>query len=263
MEKTLVTIARFTDNFEAELAKELLKDQGIQAFLKNVIVHSMLPGIFPGKFDVELQVSSQDSDRAKELLSQRQSGSQIKNLLISSGAILEGHFQLTSGKHSGQYVEKIRLLQDPIATEMVCGMLAEALEPFESDTVVGPAYGGIVLAFEVARILEKSFLFTQRKNGVMTIRSGFDLENLKKAVIIEDILTTGNSVREVIFCLEERQIQVQAVAGIVDRSSGKAKFGVPFVSLLQMDIPVWEPEDCPLCASGQPVVKPGASDKKL
>ena len=263
MEITLVTIARFTDSFEAELAKELLIDQGINAFLKNVIVHSMLPGIFPGKFDVELQVASQDSERAKELVTQRQGGSRVKNLLISSGAILEGHFQLTSGKHSGQYVEKIRLLQDPIATEMVCGMLAEALEPFEFDTVVGPAYGGIVLAFEVARMLEKTFIFTQRKDGIMTIRSGFDLESVKKAVVIEDILTTGNSVREVISCLQDRQIEVQAVAGIVDRSSGAADFGVPFVSLLQMEIPVWLPEECPLCTAGQPLVKPGASDKKI
>jgi len=263
MDKTLVTIARFTDNFEAELAKELLIDQGIQAFLKNAIVHSMLPGIFPGKFDVELQVSEEDAQRAKEILVQHQQSPEIQNLLVSSGAILEGHFQLTSGKHSGKYVEKIRLLQDPIATEAVCGMLAEALEAFEFYTVVGPAYGGIVLAFEVARMLNKTFIFTQRKDGIMTIRSGFDLENVEKAVVIEDVLTTGNSVREVITCLEDRHIEVQAVTGIVDRSGGKAEFGVPFVSLLQMDIPVWEPEECPLCQAGQALTKPGASDKKI
>lgn len=263
MDPVLVTIARFTDNFEADLAKELLSDHGIQAFLKNEIVYSMLPGILPGKFDIELQVASADEQRAREILAEQRSTPQIRNILTSAGAILEGHFLLTSGKHSGTYIEKIRLLQDPAATALVCEMLAESLEDLEFDTVAGPAYGGMVLAFELARLLGKNYVFSQRQDGQMTIRSGFDLSLVKKAVVIEDIVTTGGSVREVINCLSLRGIKVQAVASLVDRSGGTPDFGCPFLSLLKLDFPVWNPEECPLCADGAPLIRPGASDKIL
>ncbi len=263
MDPVLVTIAKFRDNFEADLAREFLADKGIQAFLQNELVYSMLPGILPGKFDIELQVASSDEAHARELLAQQQNTPEIRNILIANGAILEGHFLLTSGKHSGTYVEKIRLLQDPAAAAKVCRLLAELLEPFDFDTVVGPAYGGIVLAFEVARLLGRNFIFSQRKDERMTIRSGFDLSGVKKAVVVEDIITTGGSVREVIACLSERGIEVQSVAGIVDRSGGEADFGCPFLSLLKMDIPAWNAESCPLCASQVPLTRPGASDKLL
>ncbi len=263
MDPVLVTIARFRDNFEADLAREFLADKGIQAFLQNELVYSMLPGILPGKFDIELQVASGDETRARELLAEQQNTPEVRNILIANGAILEGHFLLTSGKHSGTYVEKIRLLQDPAATLKICELLAELLEPYEFDTVAGPAYGGIVLAFEVARLLGKNFVFSQRKDGQMTIRGGFDLSGVKQVVVIEDIITTGGSVREVIDCLSQRGIKVQAVAGIVDRSGGAADFGCPFVSLLKMDVPVFNADACPLCAAQTPLTRPGASDKLL
>lgn len=125
MEQVLVTIAKFTDNFEAGLAKELLTDHGVQAYLQNELVYSMLPGILPGKFDIELQVASDDEERARAILAEQQNTPEIRNILIANGAIMEGHFLLTSGKHSEIYVEKIRLLQDPVATLRVCEMLAE------------------------------------------------------------------------------------------------------------------------------------------
>ncbi|MBW6514402.1 MAG: orotate phosphoribosyltransferase [Candidatus Syntrophosphaera sp.] len=212
---------------------------------------------------MELQVSSADEERARQILEKQQNRPEIKNILIGEGSILEGHFLLTSGRHSGTYVEKIRLLQNPQATERVCEMLAELLEPFEFDTVAGPAYGGIVLAFEVAKLLGKSFIFTQRKNEEMTIRSGFDLSEVKNVVVIEDIVTTGGSVKEVISCLKSRGIAIQAVAAIVDRSGGQADFGCPFLSLLQLDIPTWDAASCPLCLEGIALTKPGASDKKI
>ncbi len=263
MDPQLVTIARFNDNFEADLAKEFLLDKGIQAFLTNEIVHSMAPGILPSKFRIELQVASTDETRARQILTEQQNTPEVKNLLVTNGAILEGHFLLTSGKHSATYIEKIRLLQDPAVATLVCQMLAELVEPHEFDTVAGPAYGGIVLAFEVARLLGKNFVFSQRKDGRMTIRGGFDLSQVKQAVVIEDIITTGGSVREVIACLQQSGIQVQAVAAIVDRSGGSADFGCPFQSLLQLDIPAWDAGSCPLCEARAPLTRPGASDKLL
>jgi orotate phosphoribosyltransferase len=258
----LVTIEKFDDNFEADLAKALLEENGVQAFLTNELVFSMVPGILPDKFYIELQVGPADEARAREILETQRSNSEIRNILLGEEAILEGHFLLTSGKHSNTYVEKIKLFQNPLAAEKVCELLAELLEPYDFDTVAGPAYGGIVLAFEVAKLLEKNFIFTQRKDGQMTIRSGFDLSRVEKAVVVEDIITTGGSVQEVISCLRAENIAIQAVAAIVDRSKGELDFGCPFQSLLEMEIPVWEPESCPLCQEGVPLTKPGSSDKK-
>lgn len=262
MDPKLVTIAKFDDNFEADLAQALLVDNGIQAFLANELAYSLIPGIMPDRFYIELQVSSEDEERARLILAERGNDSEIRNLLLANEAVLEGHFLLTSGKHSQTYVEKIRLLQNPLAASRICEMLAELLEPYSFDTVVGPAYGGIVLAFEVARLLEKSFVFTQRRLDRMDVRSGFDLSDVKQAVVVEDIVTTGGSVHEVIACLSERGVEVAAVAAIVDRSGGRADFGLPFHSLLQMDIPAWEGDDCPLCAEGAPLTVPGSSDKR-
>lgn len=263
MSQELVTLQKYHNNFEADLAKALLEDNGIQAFLTNELTYSMAPGILPNQFYIELQVASEDEDRAMAILHQQVDNTGIRNILVQEEAILEGHFVLTSGRHSNAYVEKIKLLQNPQAAEQVCEMLADELESYEFDTVVGPAYGGIVLAFEVARLLDLKFIFTQRKDEQMTIRSGFDLSQVKKTVIIEDIVTTGGSVKEVIRCLQDRGIEVLAVAAIVDRSGGKVDFGVPFLSLLQMDIPTWEADACPLCQEGIPVTKPGSSDKKV
>lgn len=258
----LITIEKFDDNFEADLAKALLEENGINAFLTNELVFSMVPGILPDKFYIELQVSDSDEARAREILETQRSNSEIRNILLGEEAILEGHFSLTSGKHSDTYVEKIRLLQNPLAAERVCELLAEQFEPYDFDTVAGPAYGGIVLAFEVARMLGKNFIFTQRKEEQMNIRGGFDLSGVHRAVVVEDIITTGGSVREVISCLKDKGVDIQAVAAIVDRSGGGIDFGCPFHPLLEMEIPTWEPNSCPLCAEGVPLTKPGSSDKK-
>lgn len=262
MDQVLVTIAQFDDNFEADLARAFLEDNGINAWLKNALTFSMVPGIAPDKFYIELQVSSDDEEQARDILATQRSSSEIKEILISESAILEGHFQLTSGKHSNMYIEKIRLLQNPVATERICQMLAELLENYDFDTVVGPAFGGIVLAFEVAKIIGSNFIFTQRKEDQMIIRKGFDLAQVKKAVIVEDILTTGGSVKEVIACLRSQQIEVVAVAAIVDRGGGRVDFGCPFLKLLELDIPAWEAGACELCQEGVPLSVPGSSDKK-
>ena len=185
----------------------------------------------------------------------------VKRILQDSQALLKGHFLLTSGKHSEYYVEKIKIINDPSYVEKLCSIMAERLKGIDCDLVVGPAYGGIILAYEVAKILGKKFVFTQRKDEKMTIRSGFELHPDAKAIIIEDIVTTGGSVNEVIRVLENNNIVIKAIACIVDRSNSNVKFGYDFISLMAMNIEVFEAAECPLCKKGIPLIKPGASDK--
>ncbi|MGB4309621.1 MAG: orotate phosphoribosyltransferase [Candidatus Cloacimonadaceae bacterium] len=256
-----ITIAKFENIFEADLARSLLIDNGFDVNLLNERVVSLAPGIASSRLCLELQVPESQEDAAKAILFDSANSSDTETLLKNEGAILEGHFKLTSGRHSNLYIEKIRLLQNPLLAKTLCSRLADLITDLDIDCVVGPAYGGIALAFEVASILDKSFVFSQRKDGEMTIRSGFDLSGIKKAVVIEDIVTTGGSVKEVIQCLRDREIEVSMVGALVDRSGGTVDFGVPFVSLLQLDIPTFDPEDCPLCKSGIPITKPGSSDK--
>lgn len=256
-----ITIAKFENIFEADLARSLLIDNGFDVNLLNERVVSLAPGIASSRLCLELQVPESQEDAAKAILFDSANSSDTETLLKNEGAILEGHFKLTSGRHSNLYIEKIRLLQNPLLAKTLCSRLADLITDLDIDCVVGPAYGGIALAFEVASLLDKSFVFSQRKDGQMTIRSGFDLSGIKKAVVIEDIVTTGGSVKEVIQCLKDREIEVSMVGALVDRSGGTVDFGVPFVSLLQLDIPTFDPEDCPLCKSGIPITKPGSSDK--
>jgi len=185
----------------------------------------------------------------------------VKKILQESHALLHGHFALTSGKHSEYYIEKIRLIHNPIYVEQLCSLLADKLHEYDNEIIVGPAYGGIVLAYEIAKKLGKKFIFTQRKEEQMIIRSGFTLTKKTRAIIIEDIVTTGGSVKEVISALEENNISVQAIGCIVDRSGGCVNFGYDFIPLLTMDIKTYNVTECPLCLLELPLTKPGASDK--
>ena len=186
----------------------------------------------------------------------------IEKILEDSKALLKGHFLLTSGRHSEFYVEKIKIINNPKYVELLCEKLAENLARIDCDVIVGPAFGGIVLAYEVAKKLGKKFVFTQRKDEKMSIRSGFDISPGDRAIIIEDIITTGGSVKEVIDVLIENQIEIKAVGAIVDRSGGSINFGYELIALLTMKIETWDALDCPFCKENIPLVKPGASDKK-
>ncbi len=186
----------------------------------------------------------------------------IQQILEETNALLKGHFKLTSGKHSEYYIEKIKIIHYPDKVQQLCSELVKQLKDIEIDVVVGPAYGGIALAFEVARQLGKKFVFSQRKDEKMSIRSGFQIKPGDKAIIVEDIITTGGSVKEVLELLKEYEIEVQAVTCIVDRSGAKADFGVPLISLMSINFETWEEQDCPLCQKGIDLIKPGASDKK-
>ncbi|MCK9584861.1 MAG: orotate phosphoribosyltransferase [Candidatus Cloacimonetes bacterium] len=261
MEDNLITISSYTDIFEAEMAKGFLEDSGFEVFLQNERILSLYPSMAGDMYMIELQVFADAEQEAKTLLEDLDDSYLCTNILRQENALLEGHFQLTSGNHSNQYIEKIRVLQNPAATHVLCNRLAKRLQDYDFDTVIGPAYGAIVLAFDLARILEKSFVFTQRKDGQMVFRNGFDLSQVKKAVIIEDIVSTGGSVQEVIKCALDRGIEVVAIGLMVDRSGGKLDFGLPVESLLTLDIPFWAPEDCELCKDGIKLSKPGSSDK--
>jgi len=180
-------------------------------------------------------------------------------------ALLQGHFKLTSGKHSEWYFEKIRLIEKPAALEKIVDLLAAKIkrEVPEFDTIVSPAYGAIAIGFLAALKLGKRFAFTQRAEEKMTIRSGFSGLVGSRAVIVEDILTTGGSIQEVVACLREREVPVAGIYVLVDRSGGGVPIeGKPVGSLLALKVEAFEPEVCPFCAKGIPVTKPGASDKK-
>ncbi len=258
----LVTIASYGNLFEAELAKSLLEDYGFTAELLNERIMSIYPSIAGDMYMIQLQVPEDREQEARKLLTDLEDTDYVSRILASEHALLEGHFSLTSGKHSNRYIEKIKVLQNPHATHDLCKRLAARLEDYDFDCVVGPAYGGIVLAFETAYLMGKGFIFTQRKDDRMTIRSGFDLSGVKKVAIIEDILTTGGSVNEVIQCLGEAGIEVAVIGVLVDRSGGSIQFSAPLESLLSLEIPAWEAADCPLCKEGITLVKPGSSDKK-
>ena len=183
---------------------------------------------------------------------------EVEDLLIETSAIMEGHFLLTSGLHSPRYVEKFNVLQKPVYTEKLCRAMAEKFKDANIETVVGPVTGGILLAHETGKALGTRAIFTERENGKMTFRRGFTLHEGERVLIVEDIVTTGGSIREVIDVVKEHGGIPVAVSMLVDRSGGKATFGdVPSTALLHMDVQTYKPEECPLCKAGIPMTKRG------
>ena len=187
---------------------------------------------------------------------------EVKELLIETNAIMNGHFLLTSGLHSPHYVEKVNVLQHPKYTQRLCEAMAEKFKDAEIETVVGPVTGGVLLAHETGKALGTRAIFTERENGKMTFRRGFSLHPGERVLIVEDIVTTGGSIREVIDVVKEHGGVPVAVSMLVDRSGGKANFGdVPSTALLHMDVETYSPEECPLCKQGIPMTKRGRTGK--
>ena len=187
---------------------------------------------------------------------------EVEDLLIETSAIMEGHFLLTSGLHSPRYVEKFNVLQKPVYTEQLCRAMAEKFKDANIETVVGPVTGGILLAHETGKALGTRAIFTERENGKMTFRRGFTLHEGERVLIVEDIVTTGGSIREVIDVVKEHGGIPVAVSMLVDRSGGKATFGdVPSTALLHMDVQTYQPDECPLCKQGIPMTKRGRTGK--
>jgi len=185
-------------------------------------------------------------------------------LFQSTGAYLKGHFRLTSGLHSPEYLQCARVLQYPFYAEQFGTALAKQLKALTPETTIGlvvsPAIGGLIIGHEVARALDTPFLFTERGPETrMVLRRGFSIEAGTAVVVVEDVVTTGGSTREVIELLRESGAWPVAAGAIIDRSNGTARMsGVPFAALATLEVLTYEPEQCPLCAAGNPVVKPGS-----
>ncbi len=184
---------------------------------------------------------------------------EISKIFIQSGALLKGHFVLTSGRHSDQYMQCAQVLQYPGYTDQLTRVIAEGFAEDKIDVVVAPAMGGIIVGYEVARHLGTKSIFCEREAGKMSMRRGFVIEPGQRVLVVEDVVTTGGSVKEVIELVRSMQGTVVGVGILVDRSGGKTDFGVKTVSVLSMEIESFPAEDCPLCkAGGAPAVKPGS-----
>ena len=180
------------------------------------------------------------------------------DLFKKSGAFLEGHFLLSSGLHSPQYVEKFRVLEYPDYTEALCKDIAEHFKNDGIELVIGPMTGGIVLAHEVAKALKVKSMFTERVDNVMSLRRGFSFKEGTKILLVEDIVTTGGSIFEVIKVIRELGGDIRGVGYLVDRSGGKVDFGVKQYPLVKLDIVTYQPDDCLLCKNGIELIKPGS-----
>ncbi len=188
---------------------------------------------------------------------------QILDVFKKTEGILHGHFLLTSGRHSDTYMQCAKLFVHPEESAYLCGALSEQLKEFKADAVVSPAVGGIIMGYEVARQLGVKNFFAEREGGGMTLRRGFALEKGMRVIVVEDVVTTGGSVKEVIELCRAAGAEVTAVASVVDRSGGKVDFGVPYRALLSMEVKSYEADECPLCREGKiPVVKPGSRGLK-
>ncbi|MFZ5633133.1 MAG: orotate phosphoribosyltransferase [Bacillota bacterium] len=182
----------------------------------------------------------------------------ILKIFKETGAMLTGHFLLTSGRHSDRYFQCALVLQHPVHCEALCRELAARFAGEKVETVVGPAMGGIVISYEVARRLKARSLFAERQEGKMILRRGFAISPGERVLVVEDVTTTGGSVREVIDLVGEAGGQVVGAAVLVDRSGGEARLGVRTESLLQIPAVSYSPDQCPLCRRGMPFVKPGS-----
>lgn len=187
---------------------------------------------------------------------------EIKNLFLETQAIMEGHFLLTSGLHSQFYVEKFNVLQHPKYTELLCKELATKFADQNIETVVGPMTGGIILAHETGKALGTRAIFTERENGHMTFKRGFSLKKRERVLIVEDIVTTGGSVKEVVDVVRKAGGIPVGIGFLVDRSGGKVDFdGVPYKALLHLNVETFAPDNCPLCQKGLEMTKRGRTGK--
>ena len=175
-----------------------------------------------------------------------------------SGALLEGHFILSSGLHSPKYLQCALALQNPKDAWTFGQAIAGHFAGEQIETVASPAIGGLVIGFASAAALNARFIWTERQKGVMTLRRGFSVKPGERIAVVEDVITTGGSTRECIAALELHGAKIVAVASIIDRSNGAADVGVPRISLVNLDVPSYEPDMCPLCANGTKAIKPGS-----
>jgi len=182
---------------------------------------------------------------------------EILKIFQETGALLSGHFKLSSGLHSAQYMQCALVLQHPEYAEMLCGELAAKFKDDKITVVVGPALGGVVVSYEVGRALGARSIFTEREEGKMTLRRGFGIDKEDRVLIAEDVITTGGSTKEVIEVVKQSGACIVGIGALIDRSA-EVQFNEKFASLLKIDIQSYKPEECQLCKNGAALVKPGS-----
>lgn len=183
---------------------------------------------------------------------------EIMAILEQTGAYIEGHFLLTSGRHSDRYFEKFRVLEHPQYAEGLCRELARRFQDVPIDVVIGPAIGGIILAYEVARQLGARAIFAEREDGKMRLRRGFAIKPSENVLVVEDVVTTGGSIREVLELVEKTGGYIQGVGILMDRSGGAIDLGYRLEALVTLNIQSYEPTNCPLCKQGIPITQRGS-----
>ena len=190
---------------------------------------------------------------------------EILDMLRDAGALRDGHFLLSSGRHSDRYIEKFDLLRRPQDASRACGLIAERFRDAGIDVVVGPTTGGVILAFDVARQLGVEAAYAERSSESGTAREfrrGTTFQPGNRVLVVDDILTTGGSVRETLAALATHPVSVAGVAVLVDRSGGDAEVGAPMEALATLAVTTWAAGDCPLCEAGEPLTKPGTTPAK-
>jgi len=185
-------------------------------------------------------------------------GEEVAALLARTGALLSGHFRLSSGRHSARYVQCARLLEQPREAREVGRRLAAATADLEAESVLSPALGAMLIGYEVAAALGLPFRFVERDGEAMALRRGFTLAPGERVLVVEDVVTTGGSVRETIGVAEAARARVVGVGAIVDRSAARPPFGVPLRALLEVDATSFAPGDCPQCRAREPLTRPGS-----
>ncbi len=183
---------------------------------------------------------------------------QILEHFRQTNALLEGHFILSSGLHSPNYLQCALALQYPFDAAKFGKAIAQHFTDSNIETVASPAIGGLVIGYAVAQALNVRFIWTERQNGEMTLRRGFSVKENERILVVEDVITTGGSTRECIAALESRGAHVTNAASIIDRSGGAADVGVPRIALVSLEVPSYKPEDCSLCKTGDIAYKPGS-----
>ena len=182
----------------------------------------------------------------------------VLTLFRESGALLEGHFRLSSGLHSAGYLQCALVLQHPQHAEALGRALAASLPAGGATAVLSPALGGLIIGHEVARALGVRAVFAERQDGALTLRRGFHLDDHDRVIVIEDVVTTGGSTRETMEVARKAGATVIAAGAVIDRSGGTSDLGVPFHALATLTLATYPPESCPLCQSGAPITKPGS-----
>ena len=183
---------------------------------------------------------------------------EIEQIFKENGALLSGHFLLSSGLHSDAYLEKFRIFERPAIHSRIISEILGHFAGKKIDTVLGPALGGVIMASEAGRQLSVRAVYAEKENGRLILRRGFSLSEGERVLILDDIVTTGGSLVETIEIAKNADTEIIGIGVLADRSGGKTDFGLPYIALMNLDLPVYSPDNCPMCNANVPITKPGS-----